>query len=43
MIIYNFWKEDWITAAIVLGVLLIQKIAEIIKEEQQATTMAKQP
>ncbi len=40
MIIYHFWKEDWIMAAIVLGVLLIQRIVEIIKEEKQATTMA---
>ncbi|KQC32660.1 hypothetical protein AAU57_04480 [Nonlabens sp. YIK11] len=41
VIIYHFWKEDWITAAIVLGVLLIQRIGEIIKEEKLATTMAK--
>src|SRR5690606_21004271 len=26
VIIYHFWKEDWITAVIVLGVLLIQRI-----------------
>lgn len=38
MIVYHFWKEDWIMAAIVLGVLLLQRIVEIIKEEKQATT-----
>ena len=37
MIIYHFWNEDWIMAAIVLAVLLIQRIVEIIKEEKLAT------
>lgn len=34
IIIYHFWKEDWIMAAIVLGALLIQRIGEIIKEKK---------
>lgn len=41
MIIYHFWKEDWVIAAIVLGILLIQRIVEIFKEEKHGTTMAK--
>ncbi len=38
-IIYHFWKEDWISAMIVLGIILIQRIQVIIKEEKQPTTV----
>lgn len=34
MVIYHFWKEDRIAAAIVLGVILIQRMQEIVKEEK---------
>ncbi len=37
-IIYHFWKEDWIIAAIISGIILVQRIAEIIKEEKLVTT-----
>jgi hypothetical protein len=39
MIIYHFWNEDWIMAAIVLTVLLIQRIVEITKEEKSKTKL----
>lgn len=38
VIIYYFWQEDWIMTAIVLGVLMIQRIAALIKEEKLAAT-----
>ena len=41
LIIYNFWKEDWVLSALVLGVLLFERIAEIIKDEKKATTQSK--
>ncbi len=40
MIIYHLWKEDWKTAAIILGILLFQRLTEIIKEEKQAIKIA---
>ena len=41
MIIYHFWKDDRKTAAVILGVILIQRIQEIIKEEKLDTTQNK--
>lgn len=35
MVIYHFGKEDWEGTAIVLGILLFEKITDIIKEEKQ--------
>ena len=36
VILHQFWKEDWITASIVMAVLLVFRIAELIKEERSA-------
>ena len=41
LMIYHFWKKDWVIPAIVLGVLLLERIAEIIKDEKKATTQSK--
>ena len=41
LMIYHFWKQDWVIPAIVLGVLLLERIAEIIKDEKKATTQSK--
>ena len=38
VILYEFWKEDWITASIIMGALLVFRIAEIIKEERSGTS-----
>jgi hypothetical protein len=38
IMIYHFWKEDWLMTATMFGVLLIQKTVELIKEEKQALT-----
>lgn len=35
MIIYHFWLEDWLSAAVILGVVLIQIIADIIRQERK--------
>ena len=35
-VIYHFWKDDWFVAAFVMGVLLIEKISDIIKEERHS-------
>ena len=32
--IYHFWKEEGKTAAVVLGLLMLQRIAEIIQEKK---------
>ena len=40
-LIYHFWKEDWMSAAIVVGVLMVQRILDIIKEEKRATIQNK--
>ena len=41
MIIYHFWKQNWVMSALVLGILLLERIAGIIKDEKKATTKAK--
>lgn len=38
IIIYHFWNENSIASVIILGILLIQRIGEIIKEEKLTTT-----
>lgn len=35
VIIYHFWLEDWLSATVMLGVVLIQRIVEIIKRERK--------
>ena len=40
IIFYHFWMKDWITASIIIGFIMIQKIIEIIKKEKQATKQA---
>lgn len=31
ILVYFFWKEGWVTAAIVLGIVLIQQIVELVR------------
>ena len=38
-IVYNLWEKDWFIAAFFIGFLLIQRIAEIINEERQTSTV----
>lgn len=38
MLLYHFWRENWKTAATMIGVLLIQRIREIIKGAKQTRT-----
>jgi hypothetical protein len=33
-LIYKFWNEDWVLAAIISGIILIERISNIIKEEK---------
>ena len=37
VLIYHFWKEDWIGVSIIIGIVLIERINNIIKEEKLAT------
>jgi hypothetical protein len=33
IIFYQFWKKDWITAALLIGIILILRITEIIEKK----------
>ena len=39
-VFYHYWQKDWIGAAIVAGVFLIEQLARIIKSQQLVTTRA---
>jgi len=38
MLIYHFWGVDWILATVVLAVVLLQRIATIVKGDKLGTT-----